>query len=190
MENLFGIVAPIATTIAAVMTAANLGPRLTGWGFVVFAFGSLAWCVVGFATGQHNLLMTNAFLVLVNLVGSWRWLGRVALHEDGARAAESKSENASAPSLVAVSSLVDCMVTDRSGAAIGKIVGIMAESERGNIAFVVVGVGGVGGIGERLVAMKWPNLVIIGDDIRTSLSEREIDNLPDVNPNNWPITVN
>lgn len=189
MENVFGIVAPIATMVAAIMTASNLGARVTGWGFVVFTIGSLAWCAVGVATGQQNLLFTNAFLVLVNVIGCWRWLGRVALHEDGARAAESKSENALAPCLVAVSSLVGRKVIDCSGAAIGKIIGVMAECERGNIAFAVVGFGGVGGIGERLVAIKWQNLAIAKDEVKTSLDKRQIDSLPDVDPEDWPIAA-
>ena len=48
-------VAPIATMIAALMTAANLGPRVTGWGFVVFTVGAIAWAAIGLATGQSNL---------------------------------------------------------------------------------------------------------------------------------------
>ena len=33
METIASWVAPIATTIAALMTASNLGSRVTGWGF-------------------------------------------------------------------------------------------------------------------------------------------------------------
>ncbi len=43
MESIATWLAPIATTIAALMTASNLGTRITGWGFVVFTVGSLAW---------------------------------------------------------------------------------------------------------------------------------------------------
>lgn len=75
---------------------------------------------------------------------------RVAVHEDGARAAECKSEHAPAPTLVAIGNLVGRNVVDHAGANVGNIIGIMAECERGLIAFAVVGVGGVGvgGIGE------------------------------------------
>ena len=52
MEDIAGWVAPIATMIAAMMTAANLGPRVTGWGFVVFTVGSIAWSTVAIATDQ------------------------------------------------------------------------------------------------------------------------------------------
>ena len=47
MEGLAGWVALAATCIAALMTASNLGARVTGWGFVIFTIGAAAWIVVG-----------------------------------------------------------------------------------------------------------------------------------------------
>ena len=91
MENIAIWVAPIATTIAALMTASNLGTRVTGWGFVVFTAGSLAWLTLGIATGQANLLWQNVVLTLLNLFGIWRWLGRQARIEDGAKSAAAAS---------------------------------------------------------------------------------------------------
>lgn len=61
-----------ATMIAAMMTAANLGARIIGWGFVVFTIGSVGWSLVGLSSGQNNLVATNTFLTLVNGVGIWR----------------------------------------------------------------------------------------------------------------------
>ena len=55
-------VAPIATMIAAIMTAVNLGSRVTGWGFVVFLVGSIHWTLLGLATEQKSLLAANGFL--------------------------------------------------------------------------------------------------------------------------------
>jgi Na+/phosphate symporter len=72
LEDIAGWVAPAATMIAAVMTAANLGARVTGWGFVVFVIGSISWSIVGISSGQSNLLWTNGFLTLVNAMGVWR----------------------------------------------------------------------------------------------------------------------
>ena len=54
MLAIAGWIAPAATTIAAIMTAANLGSRVTGWGFAVFSVGALAWIAVGASTGQQN----------------------------------------------------------------------------------------------------------------------------------------
>ncbi len=189
MNSIIEVVAPVATMTAAVMTAANLGARVTGWGFVLFTVGSLAWCAVALASGQQHLLLTNAFLVLVNAVGVWRWLGRIALQEHGARAAECKSKEAPAPTLVAVSNLVGRKVVDRAGENVGKMIGIMAECERGTIDFAVVGVGGIAGVGERLVAIEWSDLTIKGDDFQTSLDHREIDGRPSVDPQDWPIAA-
>ena len=88
------------------MTAANLGSRITGYGFAVFLVGSLAWLATGVMTGQPALTWTNAVLTVLNIFGVWRWLGRQAQVEEGARAA-SRSERGHAgrgavPDLAAV----------------------------------------------------------------------------------------
>lgn len=77
--------------IAALMTAANLGTRITGWGFVVFSVGSVAWSIVAISTGQISLLITSGSLLLVNLFGVWRWLCRQARLEAGSEIAISRS---------------------------------------------------------------------------------------------------
>jgi uncharacterized membrane protein YphA (DoxX/SURF4 family) len=87
MEAAATWIAPVATTLAAIIVAANLGTRITGWGFIVFTIGSLGWIAIGWATHQPNLLWQNAFLTLVNLFGVWRWLGMRARYEKGAGAA-------------------------------------------------------------------------------------------------------
>src|SRR5471030_3214617 len=105
LGDIAGWVAPAATMTAAVMTAANLGTRVTGWGFIVFTIGSVAWSSVAIGTGQQNLLWTNGFLTLVNLVGIWRWLGRQARYEDGSRAAASRSQAERVPSLFSIGAI-------------------------------------------------------------------------------------
>jgi hypothetical protein len=97
LENIAGWVAPAATMIAAMMTAMNLGARVTGWGFVVFTLGSICWTIVGLTSGQTNLIAANVFLTLVNLLGIWRWLGRQSAYEDGAKAATDASRAAPTP---------------------------------------------------------------------------------------------
>lgn len=91
MEQAANWVAPIATTLAAVMVAANLGARTTGYGFIVFSVGSIAWLLVGLGTGQMNLVWQNAILLLVNIFGIWRWLGLQARYEKGAATATTAS---------------------------------------------------------------------------------------------------
>jgi Flp pilus assembly protein TadB len=85
------IVAPVATTIAAIMVAANLGSRITGFGFIVFSVGSIAWMAVGVALGQQGLIWQNVALLGINLFGVWRWLGLRARYDKGAAAATESS---------------------------------------------------------------------------------------------------
>ncbi len=190
MDDVFSVMAPVATMLAAIMTAANLGARITGWGFVVFSIGSLAWCTVAMSTGQQNLLLTNGFLAIVNAVGAWRWLGRNASRDTGADAAERKSENAAVPTLIAVSNLVDGKVVDRTGQPVGTVAGVMAETASGTIAYAVVSIGGVGGIGARLITIDWANLTIENDMLQTSCSASDIASRPSVDPRDWPVAAN
>ncbi len=91
METVANWAAPIFTTLAAIIVAANLGSRITGWGFVVFSAGSIAWIVIGATTGQANLLWQNVFLLAINGVGIWRWLGIRARYEKGASEATERT---------------------------------------------------------------------------------------------------
>ncbi len=87
MEQAANWIAPIATTIAAIMVAANLGSKITGYGFIIFSMGAIGWIGVGYFTHQPNLLWQNAFLLAVNLIGVWRWLGLRARYDKAAAAA-------------------------------------------------------------------------------------------------------
>src|SRR3546814_4163331 len=59
MEQAVQWIAPVTTSIAAVMVALNGGARLTGYGFIVFAIGSIAWSAYGWMTAQDNLLIQH-----------------------------------------------------------------------------------------------------------------------------------
>ena len=47
MADIISWIATVATIIAALMTASNLGSRITGYGFGVFTVGSLSWLAIG-----------------------------------------------------------------------------------------------------------------------------------------------
>ena len=183
MEQLASWIAPIATTIAACMTAANLGTRVTGWGFVVFTIGSLAWTGYGATTGQPNLVWQNLFLTAVNLVGVWRWLGRRARLDEGARTAAEASERQQAPTLFPVSALTGTPLLSRTGETVGATVDAMARCRDGHIEYLVVGTGGVGGLGETLHALPWSSVSVEPDRIMT---ETRIDRLEPLDPSRWP----
>ena len=163
-----GWVAPIATMIAAIMTAANLGARVTGWGFVVFAVGSIAWTTVGLSSGQTNLVATNAFLTLVNVVGIWRWLGRQRAYDDGGKSAKLASRRSAATSLFTATGIAGMPVTNMAGATIGTGVEALVECTSGEVSYIVVASGGVGGIDESLRAVPRAD-VRFGSDRLTPL---------------------
>lgn len=183
MEQIASWIAPVATTIAACMTAANLGTRVTGWGFVVFTVGSLAWTAYGMTTGQANLLWQNLFLTLVNLIGVWRWLGRRARLDEGARTAAETSAHEAAPTLFPVSMLAGAPLLSSTGETVGATVDAMARCRDGGIEYLVVGKGGVSGLGESLHALPWGDVTVEPDKVRT---DTDLDRLRPIDPSHWP----
>ncbi len=177
MESVAGWVAPIATMIAAMMTAANLGARVTGWGFVVFVVGSIAWTTVGITSGQTNLIAANGFLTLVNIVGIWRWLGREAKYQDSAETTASQSEHKPVASLVAATSLVGRDVVDASGEKLATIVDAMVARDDGRIRGLLISYGGVGGVGERIVVLSDYRLTT--EAAETSVTRAGLADLPE-----------
>lgn len=185
MEQVAGWIAPIATVLAAMMTAANLGPRITGWGFALFGVGAVGWCTVALLTHQPNLLWTNGFLLLVDIVGVWRWLGRAARLEDGAKAATTKSERGPAPALFPVASLQDRPIEGRSGDVVATVIGAMAENISGRIAYLVVRIGGMAGINETLRVLDWRDIEA-GETFHTHLDEAALAALRPLDADDWP----
>lgn len=182
-----GWVAPAATMIAAMMTAANLGTRFTGWGFVVFTVGSIAWSIVAMSTGQQNLLLTNGFLTLVNVVGVWRWLGRQARYEDGgAKAAERSRRSPRVPTLFSAGAVVGAPVEGSEGKRLGTIVDAMLRCDGTDIAYVVVSDGGLAGVREKLRALPREQLSFTADGVQARIDQASFENLPAIEPDDWP----
>ena len=188
--DLAGWVALAATTIAAIMTAANLGARVTGSGFVVFTIGSLGWITVAaVGGGQPQLLYSNIFLTVVNLVGIWRWLGRQARYEEGGKAATRRSAAARVPTLFPAGGLIGARLVGRDDAVLGTVVEGMMRCDGAALAYLVVSVGGVGGVGEQLHALL-PGEVRVGPDgVRSDLSAEELARRPLLEADDWPATV-
>lgn len=186
MEQAAGWIASAATMIAAMMTAANLGTRVTGWGFAVFAIGSVAWVTTAVYSGQTSLLVTNAFLLLVNAIGVWRWLGRQARYEDGGTAAEKRSQREPVPELFALSRLAGADLVDEAGGKLGRIVDAMARRDNGRPEYLVVAVGGLGGVGERLFALD-PARLRFGEGGEVSMAglDDPASQLPEIGES-WP----
>lgn len=186
IADLAGWVAPAATMVAAMMTAANLGARITGWGFVVFTIGSVSWSIVGLSSGQTNLVATNAFLTLVNGVGIWRWLGRQRVYEDGGKAAQTASRRSSSPTLFTATGLGGMRVLASDGQAVGRSVEALLECKTGAVSYVVVASGGVGGVKEILRAVPANAVQFDCEELRLALTVDEFEQLAAIVEDQWP----
>lgn len=187
MGEIAGWIAPIATMIAACVTAANLGARVTGWGFVIFTFGSVAWTAYGYATDQPNLLWQNLALTAVNLFGIWRWLIRRARFDDWARAAAEKSELRSSATLFPVSRLSDAAVAGAGGVTLGTTIDAMASCEDGRIAYLVVSAGQTGALGATLHVLPWTQVRVTPDKVESLLDADAFGRLELADASRWPV---
>ena len=185
MENSLAWIATVATIAAASITASNLGTRITGYGFVVFTVGSIAWFGLGLMTGQPALVWTNAALTFLNLFGIWRWLGRQAAVEDGSRSAAQASEGTPGEALFPVSLLARAKFRSQN-AELGTCVDAMAGCDSGRITYVMVSQGGVAGAGETLRRLSWRDLHVDGDEVVTRLDQAQFRALEPVPKDQWP----
>ncbi|WP_374405619.1 hypothetical protein [Pelagerythrobacter sp.] len=67
-------VAAIGTMIAAGLIAADLGRKVTGWGFVLFCAVAITWIISGLTTGAMPIAAMNAILLVINAWGVWQYL--------------------------------------------------------------------------------------------------------------------
>ena len=185
MADSISWVATVATIFAASMTAANLGARITGYGFAVFLVGSLSWLATGLMTGQPALVWTNVVLTFLNIFGIWRWLGRQARVEEGARAASEASEATPGEALFPVSLMTHAAV-ESSGRELGHCIEAMAGCRSGQLSYVVVSQGGVAGVGETLRRLPWSRAEMAGDRLVARLGANEFERLDELARDQWP----
>lgn len=186
LSSIAGWIAPVATIIAAMMTAANLGARVTGWGFVVFLVGSVCWSIVGISSGQLNLIASNGFLTLVNVIGIWRWLGRQRSYEDGGRSAKQASRHASGSTLFTATGIAGMPVEDRAGGKLGKAVEALIQCATGEVSYVVVATQD-GGFHEQLRAVPRHRIDFRCDGLLVQLSRSAFEALPVLADGDWPV---
>lgn len=185
MEQIASYAAPVATTIAALIVASNLGARITGFGFIVFTIGSVAWSILGLATDQPNLLWQNIILTALNLFGVWRWLGRQARIEEGGAAAAEDSRKAPSETLFPASLLTKSEVVAADG-VVGRCVDAMAGCSSGRIAYLVVAQGGVAGVGETLRRLPWTGCSVEDGRVKAPLPQSSFCALETLEPDHWP----
>lgn len=185
MTDLIAWAATIATVIAAFMTAANLGPRITGFGFAVFFVGSLCWLATGLLTGQPALTWTNAVLTFLNAFGMWRWLGRQTSVEEGGRAAAQASETTPGEALFPVSLLSRAPVAC-GDVHVGHCIDAMAGCRSGRVDYLVVSEGGVAGVGETLRRLPWREAHVDGENVVARIGADRFRRLEKLARDEWP----
>jgi len=185
MADIIPWIATVATVLAASMTAANLGSRITGYGFVVFTLGAFCWIAVGAITHQPALLWTNVVLAVLDLFGIWRWLGRQTKVEEGARAAAEASEQTPGEPLFPVSLLLRAPVMSEGG-ELGRCIDAMAGCSSGRLSYVVVSQGGVAGVGETFRRLSWTGAMIDGETLVTTVRSAEFQRLEILARDEWP----
>jgi len=185
MAETISWIATIATIVAAFMTASNLGSRVTGYGFAVFTGGALCWVAVGLLTDQPALLWTNVVLTGLDIFGVWRWLGRQARVEEGARSATEASELTPGEALFPVS-LLGRAPLNCGGEEIGRCVDAMAGCRSGKLDYLVVSEGGVAGVGERLRRVAWSDTHVDGEAVVADFPRDRFGRLEELPRDQWP----
>ena len=67
-------IAAIGTVVAAGLLAADLGRKVTGWGFVLFCAVAMTWILIGLRTSAMPIAAMNAMLLAINVYGVWQYL--------------------------------------------------------------------------------------------------------------------
>jgi len=67
-------IAAIGTVIAAALLAADLGRKVTGYGFVLFCAVAVTWIVAGLTSDALPIVAMNGVLLLINAWGVWQFL--------------------------------------------------------------------------------------------------------------------
>ncbi|HKX99048.1 MAG TPA: PRC-barrel domain-containing protein [Steroidobacteraceae bacterium] len=184
----FDWIAAAATIIAALITAANLGARVTGWGFVMYVAASAIWIATGIENGFEPLsvIVMHAVLFVINSFGVWRWLGRQRRYEDSREHAHKRSKWARVPTLFSAGSLIGATVTRRDKESLGTVVDAMFNCDEKSIAYLVISEGGIAGAGETLRRVPWTGLHFDGNGLSTTLLPSQFRALQIVPRDKWP----
>jgi hypothetical protein len=67
-------IAALGTMIAAGLVAADLGRKVTGFGFVLFCAVAVTWVVSGLTSDAMPIAAMNGVLLLINACGVWQYL--------------------------------------------------------------------------------------------------------------------
>ena len=180
--------AATVTVIAALITAANLGARVTGSGFVMYCVASAIWIATGIENNFEppSVIVMHGVLFVVNLFGVWRWLGRERRYEDARDHAHKRTRWARVPTLFSAGSLIGATVKGRDKENLGTVVDAMVNCEDKSLAYVVISEGGVAGAGETLRAVAPEHVKFDDGTIVCDLSGSDWHALPPIENDHWP----
>lgn len=88
--------------------------------------------------------------------------------------------------LLPTAKLCGATVKATDGEPLGPIHDLMIDSETGAIGYAVLAVGGVTGIGEKLFALPWGRIRADGDELTSTLTRAELDQLDGFDKDAWP----
>lgn len=91
------------------------------------------------------------------------------------------------PRLSAATSFCTRTVVDREGEVLGSISDLMLDLERGRIAYAVVATGGFMGMGERLFAVPWSALRVVGQQFVLEGKRAALETAPAFDRDHWPL---
>lgn len=124
-------------------------------------------------------------LTVLDIFGVWRWLGRQAKVEEGARAAAEASEETPGEALFPVSLLARAPV--RCGPTeVGRCIDAMASCRSGQLDYVVVSEGGMAGVGETLRKVPWAGAEVDNEALLIWTSAEAFNRFEELPRDQWP----
>ena len=100
--------------------------------------------------------------------------------------AAEKSRELSSETLFPSSWLSSAKLAGKDGKELGTCVDAMLGCSSGQLSYVVVAQGGIGGVGETFRRLDWRDIRVQEGSIRTALNERDFERLPGLAGDDWP----
>ena len=101
---------------------------------------------------------------------------------------QAEVEGAEAGTLMAAGALSEATIYAANGEKLGKVVEVMIEAGHGRIAYVVMTVGGVLGIGEKLFAVPWGAIIVdpVTARLSVAVTAADLDAAAGFDKDGWP----
>ncbi len=90
--------------------------------------------------------------------------------------------------ILSSSSLTGDTVVDAAGEKLGTIDDLMIDTDRGSVAYAVLSVGGLFGMGDKLFAIPWSALRVDTNEkqLVLNINKDKLENAPGFDKDNWP----